>query len=94
MTNVEIVKELLKQMYQIDDINDIKKLNGACIALLDVADPKATPKPKAEPKPKKVDHGKICALYKANWSIKAIADEMDCNQAIVRYRLKKEWRIK
>ena len=102
MNNIEIVRELLKQMYQLDDITNIKRLNGACIALLDVAEPKATPsmgaalkqqEKEAKPK-KKLDHGKICALYKANWSIKAIADEMDCNQATVRYRLKKEGLIK
>lgn len=96
MTNTELVKVLLAHIG--DEPNNDKNIAKACIILLGEAEPKATPsmgaaKPK-ETKPKKVDHGKICALYKANWSIKAIADEMDCNQATVRYRLKKEGLIK
>ena len=97
MTNIEIVRELLRQMYQIDDITNIKRLNGACIALLDVAEPKATPKPKAEPKEtkkKQLDHGKICALYKAGWPLQKIADEVGGTYSAVRQHLKKEGLIK
>lgn len=55
----------------------------------------AKPEPKEEPKdetkaPKKLDHGKICALRKAGWSVSKIADEMGCSGPTVRYHLDKE----
>ncbi len=49
-------------------------------------DPKEPPK---EPK-KKIDHGKICALRNAGWSITKIADEMGCSGPTVRAHLDKE----
>ena len=44
--------------------------------------------PKKEPA--KIDHNKICALYKAKWTIAKIADEMGCSQQTVINHLKKE----
>lgn len=37
-----------------------------------------------------VDHGKICALYKAGWACTKIADEMRCTTQTVINHLKKE----
>ena len=52
--------------------------------------PERTPEPEArqekeEPlkKKRKIDAGKIRALRKANWTVKAIADEMQCTVATV-----------
>ena len=97
MSNIDIVKTLLNGMGKTVEAD--KALAAACIVLLDevmTGKKEAPAKKTAEPKKaaQKVDHGKICALYKANWSIKAIADELGCNQATVRYRLKKEGLIK
>lgn len=39
---------------------------------------------------KKLDHGKICALFKAGWPPVKIADEMDCSPSTVTYHLQKE----
>lgn len=36
---------------------------------------------KLEKEKKPIDEGKVMALYKAKWSQKKIADEMDCSQA-------------
>ena len=100
MTNTEIIKTLVGMIVPKTELDDaIKK---TVLALLAEAEPKAEPKkraaaPKKEAKKtthKGLDHGKICALYKANWSIKAIADEMDSNDATIRYHLKKEGLIK
>ena len=45
-----------------------------------------------EPKqdPVRIDHGKIVALYKAQWPIKKISDEIGCSQQTVINHLKKE----
>ena len=95
MSNAEIIKTLVGMIVPKTELDDaIKK---TVLALLAEAEPKATPKPKKEVKKtahKGLDHGKICALYKANWSIKAIAEEMDSNDATIRYHLKKEGLIK
>ena len=54
------------------------------------------PSPAEEEPPKKkkfpapVDHGKIVALYKAGWTLTAIADEMRCSQQTISNHLKKE----
>lgn len=44
--------------------------------------------PKKEPA--RVDHDKICALYKAKWTIAKIADEMGCSEQTIRNHLDKE----
>lgn len=95
MTNTECARDLLK--YIGADLERDRVIARAVMALLEPETPKAEPVKKAaaaSTATKKVDHGKICALYKANWSIKAIADELNCNQATVRYWLKKEGLIK
>lgn len=46
--------------------------------------------PKKKKFPAPVDHGKIVALYKAGWTLTAIADEMRCSQQTVSNHLKKE----
>ena len=98
MTNIEIAVKLINVMDP-SSVTD-EAIKQAVLALLAEAEPKAEPKdkpkakPSAETKRPNVDNGKICALYKANWSIKAIADELNCNQATVRYWLKKEGLIK
>lgn len=48
------------------------------------------PKNEANKATKKLDHGKICALRKAGWSVSKIADEMGCSGPTVRYHLDKE----
>ena len=99
MTDKDVVLVLLNKALKHNEPEHIRTLIGASIAILE-GDEEVTPQKakkvaeQKETKTKKVDHGKICALYKANWSIKAIADELDCNQATVRYRLKKEGLIK
>ena len=42
----------------------------------------------------KVDHGKICALYKAGWKTSSIAVDVECSLPTVTNHLKKEgiWR--
>ena len=99
MNNIEIVKTLLDGMGKTVEAD--KTLAAACIVLLDevMTDKKPVTKTKKTESTKKtahkgLDHGKICALYKANWSIKAIAEEMDSNDATIRYHLKKEGLIK
>lgn len=97
MTNIDIAIKLINVMDP-SSVTD-EAIKQAVLALLAEAEPKATPKPKAaaqkETKPKKkVDHGKICALYKANWSVAAIADEMGCTTVAIRQHLKKEGLIK
>ena len=47
--------------------------------------------PETKPKkPESIDHGKICALYKAGWACTKIADEMRCTTQTVINHLKKE----
>lgn len=50
------------------------------------------PKEEQKKKPKKneVDHGRICACYKAGWSVAKIADECQCSDQTVRNHLKQE----
>ena len=52
--------------------------------------PKGKEKPEAKAKAsEKVDVGKIGALYKAGWSAKEIADELQCSEGTVYYHLKR-----
>lgn len=55
MTNIDIVKELLRQAYQSENEADIRKLLGACIAIMDVTfedeKPPAEPSTGADPQP-------------------------------------------
>ena len=53
MTNIDIVKELLRQAYQSESEADIRKLLGACIAVMDVTfeDEKPQPEPSADADP-------------------------------------------
>ena len=44
----------------------------------------------SKPIVKKLDHGKICALFKAGWPPVKIADEMGCSPSTVTYHLQKE----
>lgn len=60
-------------------------------------EPEEVPEPEPEPEkpePKKqkieIDHGKICALYKAGWNCTKIADELRCNAQTVINHLVKE----
>ena len=39
MSNNEIIRELLERIYQTDNADDMKRLTGACIAILDAAEP-------------------------------------------------------
>lgn len=99
MTNAEIIKTLVGMIVPKTELDDaIKK---TVLALLAEAEPKATPPKKAAAKNKEtktahrgLDHGKIVALYKAGWSIKAIADEMGSVDGTIRYHLQKEGLIK
>ena len=104
MTNIEIVLELLHQMYMSDDANDVKKLIGACIAILGVGTKPpmgdAAPKKKAEPakkspggvakKPgrKPFDSGKLKALLNGGWPVAKIADEMQVSEQTIRNHMK------
>lgn len=53
MTNIDIVKELLRQAYQSESETDIRKLLGACIAIMDVTfeDEKPQSEPSADTDP-------------------------------------------
>ena len=55
MTNIDIVKELLRQAYQSENEADIRKLLGACIAIMDVTfedeKPQSEPSTGADPQP-------------------------------------------
>lgn len=101
MSNIDIAIKLIKVMDP-SSVTD-EAIKQAVLALLGEAEPKAEPKKKAaapkEDKPKKtvkrgLDHGKICALYKAGWSIKAIAEEMGSVDGTIRYHLQREGLIK
>lgn len=54
--------------------------------------PEKEPAEESKKKPKKneVDHGRICACYKAGWSVAKIADECRCSDQTVRNHLKQE----
>lgn len=102
MTNIDIVKTLLEGMG--NTVEADKALAAACIVLLDEVmtgkeeakkdKPKAEPKKKANTAHKNIDHGKICATYKAGWPIKEIAKEIGATEGTVRYHLQKEGLIK
>lgn len=100
MNNIEIVKTLMYSMGKTVEAD--KALAAACIVLLDEVmtgkkEAPAVSKPKKEAKTaakRGLDHGKICALYKAGWSIKAIADEMGSADGTIRYHLQKEGLVK
>lgn len=78
----------------------VSELWGADAFVIDTEEPEPEPKtkPKPEPKPKKkkepegtkLDHGKIVALFKANWSLAKIADEMGTSASAISYHLKKD----
>lgn len=51
---------------------------------------KAVEEPKPKPAKSSADHGKICACYKAGWSVAKIADECRCSDQTVRNHLKQE----
>ena len=90
MTNIEIAVKLINVMDPASVTDEAIK--QAVLALLEPAKPKA--KPSAETKRPKVDHGKICATYKAGWPINEIAKEIGASVATVRYHLQKEGLIK
>lgn len=99
MTNIDIAIKLINVMDP-SSVTD-EAIKQAVLALLAEAEPKATPPKKAAAKNKEtktahrgLDHGKIVALYKAGWSIKAIADEMGSVDGTIRYHLQKEGLIK
>lgn len=98
MSNVEIAVKLINVM-EPASVTD-EAIKQAVLALLGEAEPKAEPKdkpkakPSAETKRPKVDHGKICATYKAGWPIKEIAKEIGASEGTVRYHLQKEGLIK
>jgi len=101
MTNIEIAVKLKDLVIEAEDIITVRRLALLAMDLYNKeSQPKATPKqaaPKPAPEPKKkkkVDHGKICACYKAGWSIAKIADEESCTTAAVRMHLKQEGLIK
>lgn len=96
MSNTEIAIKLIKVM-EPASVTD-EAIKQAVLALLGGAEPKAKPKkadePKKEKPTKKLDHGKICATYKAGWPIKEIAKEVDASEGAIRYHLQKEGLIK
>lgn len=51
---------------------------------------KPEPKKVEAKKPAPIDHGKICALYKAGRSMEWIADDVGCSAQTVANHLKKE----
>lgn len=72
-------------------IEELRTAKGFLID--DGADPEEPPEPEEKPKRKPparktVDAGKICALYKAGWSVKAITDEIRCSEATAINKLK------
>jgi len=88
-----------RQAYMIIPVTGLTTIEELRIAqgflIEDGADPEEPPEPEPEEKPKRkpparktVDAGKICALYKAGWSVKNIADEISCSEATVINKLK------
>ena len=86
-----------RQAYMIIPVTGLTTIEELRIAkgflIDDSADPEDTEEPEEKPKRKPparktVDAGKICALYKAGWSVKAIADEIKCSEATVIIKLK------
>lgn len=86
-----------RQAYMIIPVTGLTTIEELRIAhgflIEDGADPEEPPEPEEKPKRKPparktVDAGKICALYKAGWSVKAIVDEIKCSEATVINKLK------
>lgn len=75
-------------------VEDLYEAKGFLVEVQNKVDPKLTKEKKQNwgPKkePAKVDHDKICALYKAKWPITKIADEMKCSEQTIRNHLDKE----
>lgn len=86
-------------------VSDLYGADGY-VVMKEEPEPEPAPEPKPakqtkQPKQKKqiwepkqdpvwIDHGKIVALYKAQWPIKKISDEIGCSQQTVINHLKKE----
>ena len=88
-----------RQAYMIIPVTGLTTIKELRIAqgflIEDGADPEEPPEPmptltpkRKPPARKTVDAGKICALYKAGWSVKNIADEISCSEATVVNKLK------
>ena len=93
---------MLVRMEQDTMVSDLYGADGYVI-MQEEPEPEPEPEPKPakqtkqkkqiwEPKqdPVRIDHGKIVALYKAQWSIKKISDEIGRSQQTVINHLKKE----
>ena len=83
----------LHRMLKDATVEDLYESKGFLVKVQNKVDPKLQEKkqvwgPKKEPA--KVDHNKICALYKAKWTIAKIADEMGCSEQTIRNHLDKE----
>ena len=95
---------MLVRMEQDTSVIDLYGADGY-VVMREESEPEPVPEPKPakqtkqpkqkkqiwEPKqdPARIDHGKIVALYKAQWSIKKISDEIGCSQQTVINHLKK-----
>ena len=84
-----------RQAYMIIPVTGLTTIEELRVAqgflIEDGVDPEEPPEEKPKRKPparKTVDAGKICALYKAGWSVKAITDEIKCSEATVVNKLK------
>lgn len=86
-----------RQAYMIIPVTGLTTIEELRVAqgflIEDGADPGEPPEPEEKPKRKPparktVDAGKICALYKAGWSVKTIVDEIKCSEATVINKLK------
>ena len=88
-----------RQAYMIIPVTGLTTIEELRVAqgflIDDSGDPEEPPEPEPEEKPKRkpparktVDAGKICALYKAGWSVKAIVDEIKCSEATAVNKLK------
>ena len=88
-----------RQAYMIIPVTGLTTIEELRIAqgflIDDSGDPEEPPETEPEEKPRRkpparktVDAGKICALYKAGWSVKAIVDEIKCSEATVVNKLK------
>ena len=74
--------KLLKQKRR--DAFDEEAFDEAIEVIQDMPDAK-----KIQSAKKAVDAGKICALWKAGWARKAIADDVKCDPKTVDYHLRK-----
>lgn len=82
-----------KPVYMIIPVTEltmVEELRAATGFLVD-DDEGAPDPPKEKPPAKKrsadVDVGKICALYRAGWNVKKIAEEVRCSQTMVTRKL-------